>query len=92
MSLATSCASIQACSFFAGRSQRSRSTAARRAPVRARRFGSSPRLALLDTLRNDTNGGWRQVGSAGLKNTFTVPTDINGRTINGVQLGVVHRF
>lgn len=49
-------------------------------------------LALLDTLRNDANGGWRPVGSAGLKNTFTVPTDINGRTIDGVQLGIVHRF
>ena len=49
-------------------------------------------LALVDTLRNQSNGGWRPAGSAGLKTTFTVPTDINGRTINGVQLGIVHRF
>jgi len=49
-------------------------------------------LALVDTLRNDTNGGWRPAGSAGLKTTFTNPNDINGRTINGLQLGIVHRF
>lgn len=49
-------------------------------------------LALVDTLRNDTNGGWRPAGSAGLKSTFTTPGDINGRTINGVQVGIVHRF
>jgi predicted porin len=49
-------------------------------------------LFLVDTLRNDTNGGWRPAGSAGLKATFTAPGDINGRTINGVQAGIVHRF
>jgi predicted porin len=49
-------------------------------------------LALVDTLRNDTNGGWRPAGSAGLKSTFAAPGDINGRTINGVQVGIVHRF
>jgi predicted porin len=49
-------------------------------------------LALVDTMRNDTNGGWRPSGSAGLKTTFTQPGDVNGRTINGVQVGIVHRF
>jgi Gram-negative porin len=49
-------------------------------------------LALVDTLRNETNGGWRPAGSAGLKSTFTTPADINGRTINGAQVGIVHRF
>jgi predicted porin len=49
-------------------------------------------LALVDTIRNDTNGGWRPQGSAGLKTTFTNPADINGRTINGVQLVILHRF
>lgn len=49
-------------------------------------------LALWDTLRNDANGGWRPAGSAGLKSTFTAPADINGRTIDGLQLGIVHRF
>jgi len=48
--------------------------------------------ALIQTLRNDTNGGWRPAGSAGLKTTFTAPADITGRTIRGVQLGIVHRF
>jgi predicted porin len=49
-------------------------------------------LALVDTVRNDANGGWRPAGSAGLKTTFTAPGDINGRTLNGVQFGVVHKF
>jgi predicted porin len=49
-------------------------------------------LALLDTQRNDAGGGWRPSGSAGLKTTFSSPGDINGRTINGLQLGIVHRF
>jgi len=49
-------------------------------------------VALLDTLRNSANGGWRPAGSAGLKTTFTAPGDINGKTINGLQLGVVHKF
>lgn len=49
-------------------------------------------LALVDTIRNDAHGGWRPAGSGGLKSNFTNPNDINGRTINGVQFGVVHRF
>ncbi|MFL6696906.1 MAG: porin [Vitreoscilla sp.] len=49
-------------------------------------------LALVDTIRNDTNGGWRPAGSGGLKSNFSNPSDVNGRTINGVQFGVVHRF
>lgn len=49
-------------------------------------------VALANTLRNDANGGWRPSGSAGLKTTFTAPGDINGRRIDGVQLGMVHRF
>jgi predicted porin len=49
-------------------------------------------LALVDTMRNDSNGGWRPAGSAGLKTTFTAPTDINGKTINGLQFGIVHKF
>jgi predicted porin len=42
--------------------------------------------------RYDSNGGFRPGGSAGLKTSFTNPADINGRTINGVQFGIVHRF
>jgi predicted porin len=49
-------------------------------------------LALVDTLRNDAHGGWRPAGSGGLKSNFTAPGDVNGRTITGVQFGVVHRF
>lgn len=49
-------------------------------------------LAQVDTLRNDTNGGFRLAGSAGLSPNFSTANDVNGRTINGVHLGVVHRF
>lgn len=49
-------------------------------------------IGMIETLKNDTNGGWRPSGSAGLKTTFTAPGDINGRTISGMQVGIVHRF
>ncbi|WP_077034976.1 porin [Pelomonas sp. KK5] len=48
--------------------------------------------AMVETLRNDANGGWRPAGSAGLKTTFTNPADINGRTINGFHVGILHKF
>jgi predicted porin len=48
--------------------------------------------AMVDTMRNDANGGWRPSGSAGPKTTFTTPGDINGRTINSLEVGIVHRF
>ena len=48
-------------------------------------------LALVDTIRNDTHGGWRPAGSGGLKSNFS-GDDVNGRTITGMQLGVVHKF
>lgn len=47
---------------------------------------------LYDTLRNKNNGGFRPAGSAGLSPNFSLPADVNGRTINGVQLGILHRF
>jgi len=47
---------------------------------------------LFQILNNDTNGGWRPSGSAGLKSTFTAPADINGSTIKGVEVGIVHKF
>jgi predicted porin len=47
---------------------------------------------LLDTIRNETNGGFRPNGSAALHANFTNPDDVNGRTISGLQMGVVHRF
>jgi predicted porin len=49
-------------------------------------------LALVNWLRNDTNGGFRFAGSGALKSNFTNPNDINGRTITGLSMGVVHRF
>jgi len=49
-------------------------------------------LALVDTLRNDANGGFRPAGSAALKANFTSPGDVTGRTISGLQVGFVVRF
>jgi hypothetical protein len=46
---------------------------------------------LVDTMRNEANGGWRPAGSAGLKTNFT-GNDVNGRRINGAQLGILHKF
>jgi predicted porin len=46
---------------------------------------------LVDTLRNDANAGFRPSGSAGLAPNF-VGADVNGRTIMGFQLGILHRF
>lgn len=42
--------------------------------------------------KGSEDGGWRPAGSGGLKSNFTNPADVNGRTIDGVQFGVVHRF
>lgn len=51
---------------------------------------------LWDTVRNKgdqaTGAGFRPTGSGALRSGFSTANDINGRTINGVQLGVVHRF
>lgn len=49
-------------------------------------------VAMLDTVRNGGNGGFRLAGSGGLKSNFANGADVNGRTINGVQFGVLHRF
>ena len=47
--------------------------------------------AMWETLRNDQNAGFRPSGSAGLSPNFA-GTDVNGRTINGYQVGIVHKF
>jgi predicted porin len=49
-------------------------------------------LALVDTVRNDAGAGFRLAGSAGLTQNFTAANDVNGRSIKGVQTGIVHRF
>jgi predicted porin len=47
---------------------------------------------LADALDNSPNAGFRPSGSAGLTKPFTAADDVNGRTILGVQLGLVFRF
>lgn len=49
-------------------------------------------VALAHSLSNDPNAGFRPSGSAGLRSTFTTAADVNGKTIRGLALGVVHRF
>lgn len=44
-----------------------------------------------DTLHNDANAGFRPSGSAALQSNFT-GSDVNGKTISGIQLGILHRF
>lgn len=48
-------------------------------------------LALVETMDNDKNAGFRPSGSAGVSPNFT-GNDVNGRRINGIQAGIVHRF
>lgn len=48
-------------------------------------------FAVAERLANDSNAGFRLSGSGGLKSNFT-GDDVNGRTIKGVQVGMLHRF
>lgn len=49
-------------------------------------------VALVHSLRNDPNAGFRPSGSAGIRANFTAAADVNGQTISGIALGIVHRF
>ena len=53
---------------------------------------STTLTAWVDTLHNQANGGWRPAAAGAVKDQFTTATDVNGRTISGVQLGITHRF
>lgn len=48
-------------------------------------------FALAERMANERNAGFRLAGSGGLKSNLT-GDDVNGRTIKGVQVGLVHRF
>jgi predicted porin len=48
-------------------------------------------IALAETMTNDDNAGFRPAGSAGVSPNFT-GADVNGQRINGIQMGIVHRF
>jgi predicted porin len=47
---------------------------------------------MYDVVKNDAGAGFSQAASAGLSPNFTNFNDINGRTITGVQLGVMYAF
>lgn len=48
--------------------------------------------AIAERLSNATNAGFRLAGSGALKSNFTSASDVNGQSVKGVQVGVLHRF
>lgn len=48
-------------------------------------------LASYETMSNERNAGFRPSGSAGVSPNFS-GNDVNGRRIQGIQAGIVHRF
>lgn len=55
-------------------------------------FKETTVYAMVDQVNNDPKAGFRQAASAGLPTNFTTANDVNGRIINGVQLGVLYKF
>ena len=55
-------------------------------------FKDTTLYAIVDSLHNQANAGFRPSGSAGLTKTFTAANDVNGRTIQGVHVGFVYKF
>lgn len=48
--------------------------------------------SIAEQLRNRGTAGFRLAGSAGLKSNFSTPNDVNGRSVTGMQVGILHRF
>lgn len=48
-------------------------------------------FAMVNTIRNDANAGFRPAGSGGLKTNFS-GADANGQRMSGAQVGILHRF
>ncbi len=48
-------------------------------------------FALAERMANERNAGFRLAGSGGLKSNVA-GDDVNGRSVTGVQVGVMHRF
>lgn len=49
-------------------------------------------LAIYHAIDNGPAAGFRPSGSGPVRANFTNPNDVNGRTISGLAIGVVHRF
>jgi len=47
---------------------------------------------MYDVVKNDAGAGFVQAASAGLSPNFSAANDVNGRTITGVQAGVMYVF
>jgi predicted porin len=47
---------------------------------------------VIDTLKNDTNAGFRLSGSGAVKTNFTSASDVNGQRLSGAHVGILHRF
>jgi predicted porin len=55
-------------------------------------FRDTVLYAIVDSLGNQANAGFRPSGSAGLTKTFTAASDVNGQTIRGIHVGFVYKF
>jgi predicted porin len=49
-------------------------------------------IAMISTLNNNKNAGFRPAGSAGLNPTFNASSDVNGQTIRTYTFGIQHKF
>lgn len=48
--------------------------------------------AIAERLSNGPNAGFRLAGSGALKTNFASAADVNGQSVKGVQVGILHRF
>ena len=55
-------------------------------------FKDTHTYAMYDVIHNDRGAGFTQAGSAGLSPNFSAASDVNGRKITGVQVGVMYNF
>jgi predicted porin len=55
-------------------------------------FKDTHTYLMYDVIKNDRGAGFTQAASAGLSPNFSDKSDVNGRKITGVQLGVMYAF
>jgi predicted porin/outer membrane murein-binding lipoprotein Lpp len=55
-------------------------------------FKDTHTYLMYDVVKNDSGAGFTQAASAGLSPNFSAANDVNGRTITGIQAGVMYVF
>jgi predicted porin/outer membrane murein-binding lipoprotein Lpp len=55
-------------------------------------FKDTHTYVMYDVVKNDAGAGFVQAASGGLLNNFSSANDVNGRTITGIQAGVMYNF